>query len=187
MEYNKKDIERLTEKVEKMVGKKIEHPRDFDFLKRQVEGYTGEQLSVSTLKRLWGYVPAGSGPSHHTLDVLARMAGYTGWDMFVRCADGDDASFRLVRRKLFTGSLNYGDKVRLMWNPDRVVTVRYEGQDTFTVVESVNSKLRAGDTFRCTLFVDYEPLFLSDLLHPGMPVSDYTCGRNGGVLWSILK
>lgn len=186
MEYNKEDIKRLTAQVEKVVGKKISGPRDFDFLSRQVEGYTGETLSVSTLKRVWGYIPSGSRLSRYSLDVLASMAGYAGWEAYVAGVNGGDVSFRIVHRKLFTDSLEYGDRVKLVWSPDRVVTIRYEGQNMFTVVESENSKLCVGDTFRCGLFVDHEPLYLTGLFHPGMPVSDYVCGKSGGVIWHVL-
>ena len=54
MENRDKDIQRLKEKVETVVGKKIETPRDFNFLSKQVEGFTGESLSASTLKRVGG-------------------------------------------------------------------------------------------------------------------------------------
>ena len=186
MKYKDEDIQRLKEKVEIVAGKKIETPRDFDFLARQVEGYVNERLSVSTLKRIWGYIPSGSNPSRFTLDVLSRMVGYAGWDMFVACGNGEESSFRIVRRKLFTNSLNYGAMVRLAWSPDRVVTIRFEGQDLFTVVESQNSKLCVGDTFHCLQFIEHEPLFLSGLFRPGLPSGDYACGLQGGVSWNIV-
>lgn len=186
MEFNKEDIKRLTEKVENLTGRKMERPRDFDFLARQVEGYVNERLSVSTLKRIWGYISSESNPSRYSLDVLAKMVGYLGWDMFLACGNGEDVSFRIVRRKLFTHSLNYGDQVRLAWSPDRVVTIRFEGQDLFTVVRAENSKLCVGDTFHCLQFVEHEPLFLSGLFRPGLPSSDYTCGLHGGIVWNFV-
>lgn len=56
-DYKKEDFDRLKNEVETLVGRKIVSPRDFDFLSRQIEGYTQETVSVSTLKRLW-HVPA---------------------------------------------------------------------------------------------------------------------------------
>lgn len=53
-DYKKEDFDRLKNEVETLVGRKIVSPRDFDFLSRQIEGYTQETVSVSTLKRLWG-------------------------------------------------------------------------------------------------------------------------------------
>lgn len=48
------DLDRLKEEVENLVGRKIKSPKDFDFLSRQIQGYTQEKISVSTLKRMWG-------------------------------------------------------------------------------------------------------------------------------------
>ena len=42
--------------MEHFVGREIKLPRDFVFLEKQVECYTGVKISQSTLKRLWGYV-----------------------------------------------------------------------------------------------------------------------------------
>lgn len=53
-DYRKEDFERLKSEVETLVGRKIASPKDFDFLMRQIHGYTQETISVSTLKRMWG-------------------------------------------------------------------------------------------------------------------------------------
>ena len=62
-----------------------------------------------------------------------------------------------------------------------------EGYEVFTVVESVNSKLSAGDTFRCGLIVEGEPMYLSGLIHEGSDPSEYVCGRKNGVKYRIDK
>lgn len=76
--------------------------------------------------------------------------------------------------------------VELMWHPDRVVTVRHEGYEVFTVVESINSKLSVGDTFRCGLIVEGEPMYLAQLKHEGGEPVSYVCGREGGVKFRVL-
>ena len=188
MENRDKDRQRLKEKVETVVGKKIETPRDFNFLSKQVEGFTGESLSASTLKRVWGYVDSASKQSKYTLDTLAQMVGYASWDNFVKGGMEDSfVSFRIISRKLVSDALVFGDLVKLVWKPDRVVTVEYQGQSTFRVVESVNSKLSVGDTFQCSQFVDKQELYLNNLIHPGMPVTDYVCGQQGGIVWSLVS
>lgn len=49
-------------------------------------------------------------------------------------------------------SLDIGQTLRLTWEPGRIVTLKYQGNDVFVVEESVNSKLRKGDAFTCHLF-----------------------------------
>ena len=190
MNYSDNDIDKLLRAVERVAGKALETPRDFSFLQRQIESYTDERLSVSTLKRLWGYVNVTSSFSKHSLDVLATMVGYESMDDFCRdtTATPDtlpQPSHKIVRRKLRPTDLAYGDVVTLVWRPNRVVTLRYEGRDMFQVIASEHSKLCVGDTFHCSLFVDHEPLMLLGLHHPGIPVCDYTCGTMGGVVWRV--
>ncbi|MBQ2298407.1 MAG: hypothetical protein II278_03395 [Bacteroidaceae bacterium] len=56
----------------------------------------------------------------------------------------------------------------------------------FSVLESVNSKLNAGDTFRCGLVVEGEPMYLAQLKHEGGEPVSYVCGREGGVKFIVL-
>lgn len=179
------NLDRLREEVENLVGRKIKSPKDFDFLSRQIEGYMQEKISVSTLKRMWGYVASESNPSLFNLDLLSRMIGYPDWNAFVGGQDGIASSRFFMRSKLIANALDVGEEVRLTWNPGRIVTVKYLGNDSFKVMESVNSKLEAGDTFVCHQFVAGEPCYLSNFLRKNMEATNYVCGQAGGFGWSI--
>ena len=109
MEYLKEDIDRLKASVEHFVGREIKLPRDFVFLEKQVECYTGVKISQSTLKRLWGYVSCESAPSYYVLDTLVTMLGYTSWTVFVKRSLDSESSCRIVRRKLSSSALSQGD------------------------------------------------------------------------------
>ena len=154
--YNPEDFERLKQEVETLVGRSVKTPKDFEFLSRQIEGYTNETISVSTLKRMWGYVASPCKPSKYNLNLLSRM-----------------------------DALQKGELVRLTWCPGRVLTIMYKGNDTFEVVDSINSKLAKGDTFTCPQFVEDQPLYLSNLSHPGIPLCNYVAGQNGGIKWNL--
>lgn len=52
MEQKQEDIKRLISFVEKVAGKTMQAPRDFMFLYEQLKEFTGETISVSTLKRI---------------------------------------------------------------------------------------------------------------------------------------
>ena len=71
--YNPEDFERLKQEVETLVGRSIKTPKDFVFLSRQIEGYANETISVSTLKRMWGYVASPCKPSKYNLNLLSRF------------------------------------------------------------------------------------------------------------------
>ena len=49
------------------------------------------------------------------------------------------------RNYVSANQLEVSQLVRIGWEPGRVVTLRYLGDMTFEVVESINSKLRKGD------------------------------------------
>ncbi len=179
------DLDRLKKEVEGLVGRTIKSPKDFDFLARQIQGYTDETISVSTLKRIWGYVATQSKPSRYNLNLLSRMVGYPDWNNFVS-GNGASASSRFfVKSKLMAQALMEGEEVRLTWSPGRVLTIAYRGNELFEVLESVNSKLAVGDTFICHQFVADEPLYLSNLKHPGIPPCNYVAGQNGGIKWNV--
>ena len=180
MEYLKEDIDRLKASVEHFVGREIKLPRDFKFLEGQVECYTGVKISQSTLKRLWGYVSCESAPSYYVLDTLVTMLGYTSWTDFVNRSLDSESSCRIVRRKLSSSALSQGDKIELMW------VAAYNGNDMFVVEEAQNSKLIAGDTFHCSCVIEGEPLYLTNLTHPGIEGCDYVCGKLGGVKWRVI-
>lgn len=183
--YNPEDFERLKQEVETLVGRSVKTPKDFEFLSRQIEGYTNETISVSTLKRMWGYVASPCKPSKYNLNLLSRMIGYSDWEAFSGGNEVMSSSRFFVKSKLIADALQKGELVRLTWCPGRVLTIKYQGNDTFEVVDSINSKLAKGDTFTCPQFVEDQPLYLSNLSHPGIPLCNYVAGQNGGIKWNL--
>ena len=162
-------------------------PKDFEFLTCQILGYTKESISISTLKRMWGYVASSCKPSAYNLNLLSRMVGYPDWESFVAGKNAISSSRFFVKSKLVAEALNLGEQVKVNWHPGRVIVVEYCGDDRFEVMESVNSKLSVGDTFVCHQFVADEPLYLSNLHHPGIPLCNYVAGQNGGIKWCIVE
>ena len=181
---------RLQKAIEKAVGRPMLTPRDFDYLSSCILTTTKETVSAMTLKRFWGYLGKKNErqPRLGTLNLLVQMVGYTDWMTYYKesSATGKVESDFLKNKSLLTNSLAKGAIVRLMWHPDRVVTIRHEGYEVFTVLESVNSKLNAGDTFRCGLVVEGEPMYLAQLKHEDDEPVSYVCGSEGGVTYMVL-
>lgn len=175
--------------VEKTVGREMKTTSDFDHLAAHLLEMTKVRISAMTLKRFWGYLGEKNmrQPRLSTLNALALYVGYTDWMTYYKhsSAAGEVESDFLKNNSLVTNSLVKGTQIRLMWQPDRVVIVRHEGYEVFTVVESVNSKLSVGDTFRCGLIVEGEPMHLSGLVHEGGEQTSYVCGRKNGVKFRI--
>lgn len=68
--------------IEESVGRKMNTPKDFDFLAEQIFGKIHEKVSPTTLKRIWGYVSESSTPRLSTLDILAQFVDFKDWETF---------------------------------------------------------------------------------------------------------
>lgn len=180
----------LKRAVEKAVGREMMTPTDFDYLAVCLFDATKVSVSAMTLKRFWGYLGEKNmrQPRLATLNALAQLVGYTDWMTYYKqsSATGKAESDFLKNNSLVTNSLAKGTLIRLLWHPDRMVIIRHEGYEVFTVVESVNSKLSVGDTFRCGLIVEGEPMYLAGLIHESHEPVSYVCGNKGGVKWVLL-
>ena len=180
------DLNQLTRQIETSLGKELQTPKDFDLLHEKIFARLGIMLSATTLKRLWGYLPGKVEPRISTLNILARFIGYSGWEDFChRCrSDKPMESNPVMNRKINVATdLHPGSLIRLTWMPDRVCDIRYKGNMEFEVLNSLNTRLKAGDTFRCSLFIENEPLYLDHLVQGGAPkeATAYVCGKISGI------
>ena len=81
----------LKQEVERVVGHELREARDFELLSQLIFKGTREQLSPTTLKRLWGYLKNEEVQTRqHTLDVLARFAGYRSYEDFCTHPDNKE-------------------------------------------------------------------------------------------------
>ena len=181
------NYERLCKGVELETGRKILTPTDFDWLSDQVEARTKVHISASTLMRVWGY-RQGVTPRRSTLDVLARYLGYADYALFCDWAaerDGEPQSDEVVANHIETKDLTVGDRLLLTWNPGRRCVVELRDDGRFEVVEAEVTKLSVGDTFACSIFVEHEPLYMSELVHEGGMPMVYVAGKKDGIRFSL--
>lgn len=157
-------------------------PRDFAWLSQQVAERTRQRVSESTLRRFWGYVNEGVKASTFTKDVLAQYLGYRDFAQFSEMQGGGRSQSQVVLGdKICCDNLYEGQMLRLSWLPNRVCTVRHEGSGRFTVVDSKNTRLTAGDTFECHLLIAHEPAYLDKWIHEGCQPATYVIGKKDGI------
>ena len=83
-------IERLKASAEQKVGRQMHTPKDFDYLRDCIYEECHEMVSLSTLKRLWGYDRYEGTPRVSSLNPIARYVGFRDWDDFLHDqSDGD--------------------------------------------------------------------------------------------------
>ena len=61
--------------------------QDFEALSERILEETGQMISATTLKRIWGRVAYTSQPSQHSLNTLALFLGYSSWREFYAMAE----------------------------------------------------------------------------------------------------
>ena len=173
----------LLDLVEKHYGRKLSTTTDFESLSVIIEKTTGDLLSSSTLKRLYGYVSLNTVPRKATLDILSRFIGYRDYETFCVSLRNDPqfTSTFFSAKTVITSELKAGDKLRIGWPPDRIVTLNYLGNELFEVEVSVNASLLKGDRFRQVSFMKGYPLYLSRILRDGEYTPAYVAGMNNGL------
>ena len=184
------ELQYLLELVEKQYGRKLSTTTDFESLSVIIEKTTGELLSSSTLKRLYGYVSLNTVPRKTTLDILSRFIGNRDYETFrISLSNDPQFSSRFFSAKTVTTSeLKAGDRLRIGWPANRIVTLNYLGDDLFEVETSVNASLVKGDRFRQVSFMKGYPLYLSRILRDGDYTPTYVAGMNSGLnLIEIVK
>lgn len=170
----------LRSSIENTLNRKIATPKDFDWLSQKIYNRLGVMVSATTLKRVWGYLPDDTTqPRQGTLSVLTRLVGYPDWESFINDNNvrNEVQSNMILGRSLNSADMKIGSELLLSWQPDREVRVRYNGANRFEVTESRNSKLSAGDTFTCSMFIDDEPLYIYNLPY----AEAYVCGKKSGI------
>lgn len=182
--------EELRRKTEHVAGFRMQTKQDFSKLAMCIFKDTREMISDSTLRRFFGYQKekVQTVPSQHTLDLLALYVGYIDFETFCKYLshEGNSCSDFLLNNCLQAKTLNKGERVRLMWYPDRCVTVQYMGLCIFKVIENRNSKLSVNDIFMCERIVEGTSLLLCNLIHENGEPVNYICGRIGGVKYKLI-
>ena len=179
----------LRQTVEHTAGFKLRTAGNFEELSNVIWDKTHERLSPTTLKRFWGYLKNEQVETRlHTLDVLAKFVGFRNFEVFYkRREELNRVQSRILSAdSIDVNSLIIGDCLQISWRPNRSIVVRYVGNSAFVVAESVNSKLSVGDSFSCSLFIQNEPLYLTNLIHEGSGPLSYVAGENDGVYIRVL-
>ena len=180
--------ELLKQEVEWILGHKLSKAADFEQLSHLLLSHTRERLSPTTLKRFWGYLKKEEVETRpHTLDVLARFVGYRDYEVFCDQTENKDEvqSGIKTEERVTAEDLRRGQRLVITWRPDRRIVVRHKEYGHFEIVEAKNTKLSVGDTFRCHLMIQHEPLYLDDVVHQGMPPMAYVAGQRDGVVVEV--
>ena len=141
-------ISQLKKAVEVRFGHVPATPSDFGELSIVILKTTGERLSPDTLSRIWGYKKGYSSVRQSTVRTLERYA------------KANEESDFIHTTAIHADECQKGARVRIAWLPNRVCVLSYMGDYRWRVEESINSKLKAGNTFYCRTIAQGEELIV---------------------------
>ncbi len=172
------EIATLRMDIEREVKRKIRTPYDFEFLAGGIWERLHENLSPTTLKRLWGYIDGADTMRRTTLCLLSQFLGFADWEAYQAslAMRTDIESEDFEGEGVHINDLQKGDRVEVTWLPNRRCVFRYEGDAHFTVVEAENAKLQVGDSFDAACFIIGKPMYL-DNIHG----ASYVAGSKNGL------
>lgn len=159
------EITTLRMDIEREVKRKIRTPYDFEFLAGVIWERLHENLSPTTLKRLWGYIDGADTTRRTTLCLLAQFLGFADWEAYQAslATRSDIESAVFEGEGIHIDDLQKGDRIEVTWLPNRRCVFRYEGEAHFTIEEAENAKLHVGDSFEAVCFIIGKPMYLDDV------------------------
>ncbi len=182
-ENSNNEIETLIRLIEKRLNHVLKTPRDFDELSLEIKIRQNETISISTIKRILGYVSDRHRPSHTTLSVLARFVGCRDWAHFKQCLAENSTVTRLQPsgKLVQSSTLTPGDEVELHWEPCHHCRLKYEGNLLYRVTESGNSNLAPGDTFKTQAIVEGQPIIATEVTLGSRNLMAIVLGEEQGI------
>lgn len=182
------EIKCLRSDLEQRVGQQLQSPADFQLLIQQIWEKNHAVLSLSTIKRLWGYVESNGEPRLSTLNTLAKFLDFADWNAYLVALEqrGGTESAMFTGEGIQTADLQAGDRIAVAWQPNRQCTFRYLGNNQFVVEESKNAKLQRATTFSAARFMIGQPMYLDNILLADGTRTSYVAGKRNG-LTSVTK
>jgi len=167
--------------VESKFGKPIRYPKDCIALAEDMYLKNRVRISESTLKRMMGFVKGTEQPRKYTLDLLANYLGYTNYEILYSSIQHENTSSFQTLQSIESTHLPGGSVIEFRYAPDRKVILKHAGNQTYEVLSSENSKLKTGDIFQISQFIDGYPLILSDVIRDSSSLGQFVAGKSGGI------
>ncbi len=178
-------LEVLVDITNTNLGYSPSSPSEFNELSLSIQRKTGRTISLSSIKRLWGYVQYDGFPSVTTLNILAQYNGFKDWDTFLNGNIDEESGF-LEESVIYASMLMPGDRLELSWNSNKSCEIECIGSMRFRVNGSQNIKLEVGDTFTLHTIIQGLPLYISDIERGDERLPAYIGAKKGGIS-SILR
>ena len=176
-------LEALVDITNNNLGYVPSTPTEFNELSRLIQQKTGRSLSLSSIKRIWGYVKYEGFPSVTTLNILAQYNEFKDWESFMFNNLGNDTcdSGFINESAVNADSLKCGDMLVLTWGLDKSCEIECISHMRFRVNNSQNIKLLVGDKFTLHTLCIGHPIYVCDIERGDIRVPAYIGAKKGGI------
>jgi len=151
----------IQEKVEDRFGRPIRYAKDCEILSVSIHAFTGEKISCSTVKRLFGLIECENEPRLYTLDIIAQYLGYINYDRLLQEFNPNKNDLNQSIEKIASKDLKIGDTIRIKYAPNRFLAANYIDDCIFKIVESNDPKILQNELLVFNNVGRYLPLFAS--------------------------
>jgi|LauGreDrversion4_2_1035121.scaffolds.fasta_scaffold107334_2 hypothetical protein len=171
----------IQEKVEKRFGKPIRYAKDCEALAGSIHAFTGEKISCSTVKRLFGLIESDNEPRLYTLDILAQYLGYVNYDRLLQEFNSDKNDLSQSIETIASKDLKNGDTIQFKYAPNRFVAANYMENSIFKIVDSNDPKIQKNEILVFNNVGRYLPLFASWRSSINGNVKNIVLGKISGI------
>ncbi len=139
------------------------------------------------MKRLIGFAEDERTPHASTLDAIARYLGFAHWEELSQIEDKGNSDFDTTDEEVRSADLQTDAVVEVTYLPDRKVRMKYQGNNRYQIIESLNSKLLVGDEVEILNFVLHHPLLVLNVWRSGQTLGQFTAGRVSGLSSIVVQ
>lgn len=173
----------IKEKIEEKFGQSVRYAKDCEVLANDIYKHTNQNISGSTIKRLFGLIKGIQEPRLYTMDLVANYLGYSTYDELINefnIQTDNSSAFESIG-ELSVTTIEIGTCIKFGYEPFRELTIQYQGNSLFQVLSSQNSKLKKHDVIRLNQMVLHYPLFITEVFRENRMLGKYIAGKISGI------
>jgi len=171
----------IKDMLEDKFGQAIRYPKDCDALSTEISATCKQRISASTIKRLYGFIKGIEQPRVYTLDVISNYLGYTSWENLLMSLNKQNKPTRETIEHLVPSQLKKNNVIEIGYEPHRMITLKYLGNNQFKIAHSNDNKLHQEDVIEFQSADLHYPLSINEIKRGEKNVGQYLAGSVSGV------
>jgi hypothetical protein len=166
--------------IRNKVGNHLTLSSQFCELSKDIFEVTGKNLSVNTLKRLFGMQPYVR-TSSTTLNILAEYLGFDNWEQLNCISENGNSCLCVLDKVVFIKDMDNSTTIEVLYEPARKLLLKVIDSEHCLILSANGGKLKDGDILAISEIAVDHSFFVSDVERGGHKLGQYIGGIEGGV------